>query len=292
MAAFEVRYFVNLFCISDEALSTSVTVALGILVLLLIAGTIKLYNLALKKQEAISSPNVACLWDKTYCTLSLIQIRVVQFNLVVVVLGQAQSFILLAVGPAFRVYLWPPFPSDFDIQSFNLFRSLPALVQTTTVYLQTILNSQILLLQHFEWIAMIYIILTQRNRPLERILNDFEREPMDEPVWRAVLAHKLNYRKCEFLLQRIFNCFLLFFNFFAIGLLAVGMDQEIQIMIKIFLIINAIFIAILSLSFISVYCLMLRYHRYEFKRTKYSMLVYFCLALAFYCFDWAVNNVA
>lgn len=67
-------------------------------------------------------------------------------------------------------------------------------------------NQSISIFQSYEWLAMLYLIKTQKNRPIEKILYDFNAEVMDVPLKDYFRGHQLNYRKGELLLRNFFYC--------------------------------------------------------------------------------------
>lgn len=60
------------------------------------------------------------------------------------------------------------------------------------------------------------------NRPLEKILYDFEAEPMNEPMWKTFTNVQINYRKREHLLSTFFKCTLILYLLCMISNLVVG----------------------------------------------------------------------
>lgn len=71
----------NYFCIYDHSAAVGVTVVCVVfnIIALIMIGFIFKWSLA--KYKEISSPNEALPWDKTYCYLSLHQVRAVQVYL-------------------------------------------------------------------------------------------------------------------------------------------------------------------------------------------------------------------
>lgn len=112
---------VNIICITDQGAAIGVTVYMALVVLILMGITIIVYNQSLVKQEEIQTPNEATPWDKTYCILSLFQVRCVQFFLVVVLLGQLQVFVDLAMGPAFTTFFFNSNESLDDKATYPFF---------------------------------------------------------------------------------------------------------------------------------------------------------------------------
>lgn len=95
------RYFVDQFCITGPQTEVVVTVLLVVGTIILMAIAVHLFKLANEKHARIQEPSPSHPWDKTYCTLTLTQVRTVQVCLVVILANQLQVLIQLLCGPRF-----------------------------------------------------------------------------------------------------------------------------------------------------------------------------------------------
>ena len=78
--------------------------------------------------------------------------------------------------------------------------------------LLNIIFSNIVLVQIFEWTAMLYIIVTQENRSVGEILYDHQHENIDKPMVDTSVysdvsqVQQIAYRRLEIKLAKNFKC--------------------------------------------------------------------------------------
>ena len=83
---FKYTAYVNLMCLKDPTDVIVVSVVMCLVILVIIALAIKLFMLSRVKIEKMTNPNEGMAWDKTYCYLSLWNLRLVQVSLVGIVI--------------------------------------------------------------------------------------------------------------------------------------------------------------------------------------------------------------
>lgn len=177
----EFLYYANFFCISDDAslITFSTGVGLGCLVLIVIV--LYTFRKSFAKKQELLNPNPTCLYEETYCSLSLYILLAVQ------VLCIQVTFSLLFY--AFQFMLYSKYQAVVESTAFttcqtcNTFRKVGFQVLDSLIKIgQQISEQVIFLLQIYEWKSMLYIIKTQKYRSLGEIMFDHNHEIMSEPL--------------------------------------------------------------------------------------------------------------
>lgn len=128
-----------------------------------------------------------------------------------------------------------------------------------------------------EWMAMIYLVVTQKGRRIEEILYDFNAEPIHENILHCLGTDHKCYRKKELLLQRLFVLLGGLSLAFLVGLVALSLFKfSLFIMMLSFFLMGVCLVFVGS--FVWIVYSMQRYHKFEFKKTRNSMVLYFLLS--------------
>lgn len=77
----------------------------------------------------------------------------------------------------------------------------------------------ILMMQIFEWSAMLYLVLSQKNKRIEEIMFNTNHLPSELDLRQALTPGQMNYRKGEKLLKYLF---ILLFVVFLLTLIALA----------------------------------------------------------------------
>ena len=163
---------------------------IGIIVfLLLMLFYTFMYFKASAKQMRLTEENPQILNEQTYSVLSLMMIKLAKVLILVEVVHMGFYVFKLALEDNYR-YLFlteyqqscKEYPEDQSI--FDVVTKLQ-LIHLSVYQFIRILRFNILMLQVFEWHAMIYIIQSQRHRTVEEILYDHNNEKMSEAINRS-----------------------------------------------------------------------------------------------------------
>ena len=123
---------------------------------------------------------------------------------------------------------------------------------------------------------MLFLILTQKNRPVEEILADHENEPMSTSILQGIRSKQKIYRRAEIVMQRIFIGVLIFVLFYLVTascLFCIGSIRSAYMLVS--------FFSLASIDILVIYVmlnvLMKRLHHFEYQRTKKSMFLQFVM---------------
>lgn len=131
------------------------------------------------------------------------------------------------------------------------------------------------LVQVEEWIAMVYIIITQKSRTIEEIYFDHSHEKITH---RLEANDKLKFRRREVRIKWVF----IFLNYLVLpGIFVISFfgDSTGNYKIK-YAIIYSITSAIFTFSFSVTFYLLNKYHKLEFERQRKPMIcIFVCMGL-------------
>lgn len=157
--------------------------------------------------------------------------------------------------------------------------------------LLNIIFSNIVLVQIFEWSAMLYIIITQENRSPGEILYDHQHENVEKPIITGETEEQqlqVKYRRIEIKLEKRFRYSLIGHNIFVFFIyLSFIMDNEpTQNYLMFFTVCKVIgifyfciLVIIEIISFSSLYQMMMTKHRFEFETKIKSMKQHIAITL-------------
>ena len=127
-----------------------------------------------------------------------------------------------------------------------------------------------------EWHSMLFIILTQKNRPVQEILADHENEPMSTNILQGIRCKQKIYRRAEIAMRNLFRGLLIFVFFYLLTssyLFFIGSIYSAYML--------AILFSVASFDILVIYAmlnvLMKRLHHFEYQRTKKSMFLQFVM---------------
>ena len=133
-----------------------------------------------------------------------------------------------------------------------------------------------ILVHLMEWHSMLFIILTQKNRPVQEILADHENEPMSTNILQGIRCKQKIYRRAEIALMRIFKGLTVFIIVYHLVASIFWIMGSVYASYMLFFI---SFVACLDIAVIYSILnpLMMRLHHFEYQRTKKSMFLQFVL---------------
>ena len=123
-----------------------------------------------------------------------------------------------------------------------------------------------------EWWSILFIILTQKNRPVEKILSDHENENMQTSFMAGLRTSQLVYRKAEVCLLRIYKIIgllVLAANLWWTILWFVG-NVDSAFIASMFCVFNSI---ILLGTYLCLHHVMKKYHHFEYQRTWKTIFI-------------------
>lgn len=149
-------------------------------------------------------------------------------------------------------------------------------LQLSSSVLTTVEQMMILmvtLLQIFEWLAMIVLIQTQKDKSLGEILYDHNCENINEPLsFEELRSAQRVSRRREIILKRVFQVLTVVLSIVLVFFqVSVDILYELQLWYSGF--VAAIFFALL-VSFSVIFSLMHRYHNFEFRKNRKSMIIF------------------
>ena len=129
-----------------------------------------------------------------------------------------------------------------------------------------------------EWLSIIFIIATQKNRSVEEILFDHTHEPMGTGIISGIKSNEKVYRRADLLIYKAFILSVILMALYQSCVLYLYSQNSIyggnmQIGRDIF------FISVWILTYLTLVYLMKRYHVYEYNRTKKQIHLTFIIYL-------------
>ena len=122
-------------------------------------------------------------YDETFCILSLYIIRVVQCELLVIIIREA-IFSLFYVIPT-RLFYKDCFQTCSCDQPYTLMGTIRNVFYLFLEFTKGVSNLAVMTLQGMEWYSMLNIILQQNKRNVNEILYDFNAENMQDEIDRT-----------------------------------------------------------------------------------------------------------
>lgn len=250
-----------------DKLDFSVGVSI-ILPIILIVGILVVFGwLMVKSNRTISSmvnPNI----QATYSILNYYQVRLIQYQIGIIYLVSLLQITFFAMG------------SDFSYVDSCLGLGWPQKAMDILNQWNMVITQLILLMQNFEWIAVCFIIVTQKDRSIEQIYYEHQVEgDSDQDINQLptqVKEHR--YKHKERLLRCIFklylSCFVLygFVMSFAFIFHKTFESHSFLLLINIYL--CGIQSLMLIMSMVYLLYLMRKLHYYEFKRNWKAVVLF------------------
>ena len=158
------------------------------------------------------------------------------------------------------------------------------------------LQMMIYLAQTFEWMAILYLIRTQKDRRVEEILHDHETENillpsklfrLSRPVTNAlgkITTEQKTYRRNEIKLQTSFR----YATFAGVLVVVLWLGLFVSnnvISLYYYLLVNVLACGYELLLFVTLHYIMMKYHNYEYERTKHSYRLYTTVTFAVFIFN-------
>ena len=136
--------------------------------------------------------------DKTFCVMSLKIVEFIRYELVIIIIMNLCNLPRTASMGKFGEWYYSDEPDDFingfmssrykDI-GFSFHLCLPSVLGKIVYFtysiaeiLRNFVTFSLINLQIFEWICMIYVINTQKNRSIEEITFDTNNEPLNSSI--------------------------------------------------------------------------------------------------------------
>lgn len=231
-----------------------------------------LFRESKRKIMKMMTPEPSAWYDETYCILSYYQIRIAQAMNIMMIVIKFYPVLYLATGSAYTHFYFTQEQRECNDSSWDNLSAMQY-VRMVSYSLMSQLALLAALTQVFEYTSMIMLILAQRNKTIGEILYDHNSENMSEPLTLQQLksAQRISRRR-ELFLKKVFQVltviFILSLLFFEVSLYILGR----------FYLAYALFICVVMLalytSFFTIYCLMKKYHHYEFQKHSNPMLMY------------------
>ena len=248
-------------CVDEDHQPVSI-VSLTIAIILGFVFAIKLLKASRLKKIRLVQTQLGEPPGMTYCTISYYQLVATDIMLVGIILSLFFLAICLLLGDSYQQlnyskkqlencedtdwhYLQPINWLDYGIINF--------------VYQA---KNTTFMLQIFEWIAMIYLISTQKGRRIEEILYDHNAENIQKPL--TILEFSKAYRRIE---MKMSTCFIFTYILQSLGYLCLQYGPFFGLFILEYMIIDYCFYIIsLSFFFLVITICMRRLHFYEYNR--------------------------
>ena len=147
------------------------------------------------------TPSKNPTYDQTYCLLSVLQLKMVKFALAIIALTPILFSVEVFMGSAYLDFFYTYAQQnclEWSWYSYSVGQWLEMLLKLLADQIMALVN----LLQIFEWKAMLYLIVTQKNRTCGEILYDHNNENLFS---RGSTNEQKNYRKNEMRLKTIFK---------------------------------------------------------------------------------------
>ena len=160
------RYQTQLFCILDE--NDAVKVSHFFAVITVFVFGLVLYLLCCKinsKIKSVSEPNTSAPWNETYCVFFVYNLRILKMHLFLLCCHLLSFLAQVSIGPNwYKVFFVEIQQRNLD--SYSSSHTIFNVIETLSVLALQILENLNILVHLMEWHSMLFIILTQKNRPV------------------------------------------------------------------------------------------------------------------------------
>ena len=266
------KSLLNTLCIFDDEQATVYLACSGAIFLTSAAIELYLFRQSQHKLKKVLTQCPSATYEQTYCILFYIQLRVMQAFLLAMFFIQLMPVFYLALGANYTQLFFSRSQVSCNVEHWYQ-RSALQYVNISVYTGIELLCQATILAQIFEWVAMIMLILTQKDKSLGEILYDHNYEDMSERLTLQQLKTSQRVsRRRELFLKSVFQIVaivctaILFFFQFCIdffGRFYLG-----------YLVYILILYLGLCLSFATIFHLMNKYHHYEFHKNRKPMLLF------------------
>ena len=209
--------------------------------------------------------------NTTYCIFSLWNLRLIKAELFTILVCLSMAVLQFGLGDKWYIYFFPESQQmEFGQNDWlKKFGQQFVYIQISVITTFGFFNFYLIII---ELNSMLCVIITQRNRPIEELLYDYENEPMQVNILEGLRKNQRVHRRVERIWYMITQVLTIILSVFSIvGSVFYYVDQIVTLYMVISL--NSLYFLLLICAGLRLIYLMRKYHNYEYHRTKKQMIL-------------------